>query len=98
MPSGKAKSSRSTRRSCKSKYLPSRANAHKIKAFRILHGRLADALFSASIFDALPNVNEARGLMQSAAATMGEISRPVAGSTARGAVATEDAVDRGPLN
>ena len=43
----------------------------------------ADAPLSASIFAACSGFREARGLMQSAAATIGEISQPVVGSTAR---------------
>jgi hypothetical protein len=43
-----------------------------------------EARFKASIFAACPCVSNPRGLIQSAAATMGEISQPVAGSTARG--------------
>ena len=58
----------------------------------------ADALFSASIFAAWSSVSEARGLIQSAAATIGEISQPV-GSTAWAAGMTAvggDVVDVSP--
>jgi len=42
----------------------------------------ADAPLSASTFAACSGFREARGLMQSAAATIGEINQPVVGSTA----------------
>ena len=42
-----------------------------------------EALFRASTFTACWGANNPRGLMQSDAATIGEISQPVAGSTAR---------------
>src|SRR5260370_15158848 len=46
-----------------------------------------DALIRASTFAACPGVNNPRGLIHNDAATIGEIDHPVAGSTARGAVA-----------
>jgi hypothetical protein len=44
------KSSQSSRRSCKRKYLPSLANADETRVFRIFHGRLIP---QASISDSL---------------------------------------------
>ena len=49
-----------------------------------------DALFRASTFAACPGVNNPRGLIHNDAATIGEIDHPVAGSTARRAVAIVD--------
>ena len=50
-----------------------------------------EAAFSASIFAACPAARVARGLMQSDAATIGEISQSVAGSTAQTAAALGEA-------